>query len=92
NFLPKEHIALYNACVIENDFNKGRKIMTAMMPLMSVLEQGGKFIQSVKHGVTFDGRNAGVVRSPLMGLEQDEKEALEHVIVHLKKEISEIIA
>jgi len=92
NFLPKEHIALYNACVIENDFNKGRKIMAAMMPLMSVLEQGGKFIQNVKHGVTFDGRDASVVRSPLMELDQVEKDALEQVIGVLKKEISDIIA
>lgn len=92
NFLPEEHIALYNACVIENDFVKGRKIMAAMMPLMSVLEQGGKFIQSVKHGVTYSGRSAGAVRSPLMGLDQSEKEALEQVIETLKKEITEINA
>ncbi|WP_417553588.1 dihydrodipicolinate synthase family protein [Marinomonas fungiae] len=92
NFLPKEHIALYQACVIENDFNKGRKIMAAMMPLMSVLEQGGKFIQSVKHGVTFDGRDAGIVRSPLMGLADSEKTELEQVIVSLKQNIAEITA
>lgn len=92
NFLPKEHIALYQACVVENDFNKGRKIMAAMMPLMSVLEQGGKFIQSVKHGVTFDGRDAGIVRSPLMGLSEAEKGELEQVIISLKKEIAAITA
>lgn len=92
NFLPKEHIALYQACVVENDFNKGRKIMAAMMPLMSVLEQGGKFIQSVKHGVAFDGRNAGIVRSPLMGLSEAEKGELEQVIISLKKEIAAITA
>ncbi len=91
NFLPKEHVALYQACVVENDFNKGRKIMAAMMPLMSVLEQGGKFIQSVKHGVTFDGRDAGVVRSPLMGLDDAEKTELEQVITALKKNIADII-
>ncbi|WP_452600546.1 dihydrodipicolinate synthase family protein [Rhodanobacter aciditrophus] len=83
NFLPKEHVALYQACVVENDFNKGRKIMAVMMPLMSVLEQGGKFIQSVKHGVTFDGHDAGVVRSPLMGLDDAEKTELEQVITAL---------
>ena len=92
NFLPKEHVALYQACVVENDFNKGRKIMAAMMPLMSVLEQGGKFIQSVKHGVTFDGRDAGIVRSPLMGLDEAEKTELEQVIVALQKNIASIVA
>ncbi len=41
NFLPKEHIALYRACAVEGDFDKGRRIMSAMGPLMRVLEQGG---------------------------------------------------
>lgn len=77
NFLPEEHLALYRACVLEGDFNKGRRIMSAMMPLMRVLEQGGKFIQSVKHGVTLSGRFAGVCRKPLRGLNKDEKRELE---------------
>ncbi len=92
NFLPKEHIALYNACVLEGDFNKGRRIMSAMMPLMRVLEQGGKFIQSVKYGVTLDGRFAGEVRKPLRGLNKDEKRAMTQVVKTLKTAISAIEA
>lgn len=92
NFLPKEHIALYNACVLEGDFNKGRRIMSAMMPLMRVLEQGGKFIQSVKYGVTLDGRFAGEVRKPLRGLNKDEKRAMAQVVKTLKTAISAIEA
>ena len=42
NFLPAEHIALWRACAAEGDFDKGRRIMSAMLPLMAVLEQGGK--------------------------------------------------
>ena len=56
NFLPTEHIALWRACVVEGDFDKGRRIMSAMMPLMRVLEQGGKFIQAVKHGCEMAGQ------------------------------------
>ncbi|MEM0943394.1 MAG: dihydrodipicolinate synthase family protein, partial [Pseudomonadota bacterium] len=37
NFLPEEHVALYEACILEGDFAKGRRIMSAMMPLMRVL-------------------------------------------------------
>jgi len=92
NFLPKEHIALYTACVLENDFAKGRRIMAAMMPLMSVLEQGGKFIQSVKHGVTLDGRFAGEVRKPLLGLSEQEKAAMADVVKELKVNIANIVS
>ncbi|MFY1054595.1 dihydrodipicolinate synthase family protein [Ectopseudomonas khazarica] len=90
NFLAEEHIALYDACVVEGDFDKGRRIMGAMMPLMSVLEQGGKFIQSVKHGVTLAGRFAGVTRKPLLGLDEAEQQQLETVIRTLKASIAAI--
>ncbi|WP_372737108.1 dihydrodipicolinate synthase family protein [Neptunomonas sp.] len=90
NFLPAEHLALYNACVVEKDFIKGRRIMSAMMPLMRVLEQGGKFIQSVKYGVTLDGRVSGEVRKPLLGLGEDEKLAMHGVVQTLKENIAKI--
>lgn len=90
NFLPHEHIALYQACAVEGDFTKGRRIMSAMMPLMRVLEQGGKFIQTIKHGVTMNGIDAGDMRPPLRGLNKDDKRELEQVVRVLKKTISDI--
>ncbi len=92
NFLPAEHVALYQACVIEGNFAKGRRIMSALMPLMRVLEQGGKFIQTIKHGVTMNGIDAGVVRPPLKGLNKDDKRALEQVTRVLKRKIADILA
>ncbi|UWQ52060.1 dihydrodipicolinate synthase family protein (plasmid) [Leisingera caerulea] len=92
NFLPKEHVALYKACVIEGNFAKGRRIMSAMMPLMRVLEQGGKFIQTIKHGVTMNGIAAGAMRAPLKGLNKDDKRALEQVVRVLKQKIADIEA
>ena len=92
NFLPEEHVALYEACVVEGNFAKGRRIMSAMMPLMRVLEQGGKFIQTIKHGVTINGIDAGAMRPPLKGLNKDDKRALEQVVRVLKKTIADIRA
>ncbi len=92
NFLPEEHVALYQACAVEGNFDKGRRIMSAMMPLMRVLEQGGKFIQCVKHGVTMDGIDTGPMRPPLKGLNKDDKRSLEQVIRVLKKTIADIQA
>ncbi len=92
NFLPEEHVALYQACAVEGDFAKGRRIMSAMMPLMRVLEQGGKFVQCIKYGVTFAGIDTGPMRPPLKGLNKDDKRALEQVIRVLKKTIADIQA
>lgn len=90
NFAPEAHVALYKACVVEGDFTKGRRIMSAMMPLMSVLEQGGKFIQCIKHGVTMRGIEAGPPRKPLQPLNKDDKRALEEVIRTLDTAIAAI--
>jgi 4-hydroxy-tetrahydrodipicolinate synthase len=92
NFLPAEHIALYNACAVEGNFDKGRRIMSAMMPLMRVLEQGGKFIQTIKYGVDLNGITTGPMRPPLKGLNKDDKRALEQVVGVLKRTIAQIEA
>lgn len=92
NFLPDEHKALYDACVGRGDFATGRRIMSAMLPLMRVLEQGGKFIQTIKYGVTLNGIEAGAMRRPLTALNKDEKRSLEQVVRVLKTTIAAITA
>ncbi len=90
NFIPREHVALYEACVIEKDFDKGRRIMSALLPLMDFLE-GGKFVQSIKHGSELIGLRAGGVRAPLQALEESEKQALKAVIQTLKQNVAHIV-
>ena len=90
NFLPEEHIALYRACAVDGDFDRGRRIMSALMPLMHLLEQGGKFIQTIKYGVEIMGRGAGPPRPPLKPLNKDDKRALEQVVRVLRTTITRI--
>lgn len=90
NCLPEEHLALYNACVVEKDFAKGRLIMSALLPLMRVLEQGGKFVQAIKYGCELAGLPAGPVRKPMRGLEEDERRELANTIRTLKAVIASI--
>jgi 4-hydroxy-tetrahydrodipicolinate synthase len=80
NFAPEAHVALWRACVVEGDFAKGRRIMSAMLPLMRVLEQGGKFVQCVKEGVLLRGIVAGPPRPPLRPLNKDERRELAEVV------------
>lgn len=89
NFVPREHVALYQACVLEKDFTKGRRIMAELMPLMDFLE-GGKFVQSIKYGSELQGLRTGGVRAPLQGLDDSEKAQLKDVITTLKRNIAQI--
>ncbi|MFC6340120.1 dihydrodipicolinate synthase family protein [Pseudomonas sp. CCM 7891] len=91
NFLPKEHVALYEACVLEKNFDKGRQIMSAMMPLMNALD-GGKFVQSIKYGCELIGLNVGEVRAPLQPLQAPEKQALQSVVTELQGNVARIVS
>ena len=64
--------------------------MYAMLPLMRVLEQGGKFIQCIKYGLTLRGIDAGPPRKPLYPLNADETRDLEQVISTMNTTISAI--
>lgn len=87
NFIPKEHIALYEAAVLEKNFDKARRIMSAMMPLMDFLEEG-KFVQSIKYGCELAGLRAGGLRAPLQPLSDEQKERLKAIIQTLKSEVA----
>lgn len=91
NFLPKEHIALYEACVLEKDFAKGRAIMGAMMPLMDYLERCGKFVQSIKFACETVGLPAGNARLPLKPLTPELKEELTDIIKTLKTNVAKVV-
>ncbi len=90
NFAPEAHIALYKACAVDGNFDKGRRIMSAMLPLLRVLEQGGKFVQCIKHGLTLRGIEAGPPRRPLQPLNKDEKRELAEVIKTMNVAINAI--
>lgn len=92
NFAPEAHIALYEACVIQQDFSTGRKIMAAMLSLMSLLEQGGKFGQCIKHATALRGLPAGPPRNPLAPLNESEQAALANVINKMNDDIAAIQA
>lgn len=92
NFLPEAHLALYRACARDGDFARGRRIMSALLPLMRLLEQGGKFIQCVKHGVELKGLRAGPPRPPLRALNKDDRRALAQVVRTLDVAVAEIEA
>ncbi len=90
NCLPREHIALYRAVAVENDIAKGRRIMSALMPFMGILEQGGKLIQVIKYACELKGLPSGPVRKPLQSLSGQEKKEVEQVLATLEETLSGI--
>ena len=80
NFFPREAVGLYQTCVLEGDFNKGRRIVSALLPLMVCLEKGGKFLQSVKYACELLGRPGGPVRPPFLPLDEELRGEVFHLV------------
>ncbi len=88
NFVPRETVALWQACVVDRDFARGRRIMQALLPLMTVLERGGKFVQCVKYAAQLDDLPAGGVRLPLRPMGQELKDRFRQALDTARTEIA----
>jgi 4-hydroxy-tetrahydrodipicolinate synthase len=73
NFLPAEHVALYQACVRDRDFTTGMALMRRLLPVLMLMEQGGKYIQYCKYGCALAGVSVGDARPPLRPLAEEER-------------------
>ena len=91
NFFPEECIGMYKTCVLDSDFDKGRRIMKAMLPLMTVLERGGKFAQCVKYACELDGLPAGTVRLPLRPMKKELKRKMRDALFTARTSIQRIM-
>jgi 4-hydroxy-tetrahydrodipicolinate synthase len=83
NFAPQQHVALYKTCVVEQDMVAGRALAARFLPMLNLLEQGGKFCQYVKYGCELAGTPVGVTRRPLLPLTPDEKTQFQRVYEQL---------
>lgn len=80
NIFPSECVRFLDLLANRGDFARGRRVMKAFLPLMSILEQGGKFLQSIKYGAELQGRPGGMVRPPLRPMNRALKREMEQVI------------
>lgn len=83
NFAAKQHVALYKKCVLEGNLVEGRALARKFLPILHLLEQGGKFVQYVKYGCELQGIPVGHARKPLLPLSASEKAQFEQVFATL---------
>jgi 4-hydroxy-tetrahydrodipicolinate synthase len=65
NLAPRLHVALYRALVERGDLQAGRAVWNILGRLLTALEQGGMYVQSVKAGIQMLGLPVGDPRPPL---------------------------
>jgi 4-hydroxy-tetrahydrodipicolinate synthase len=82
NFLPAEHVALYEACAVNGDVETGRDLMRRLLPLFMLMEQGGKYLQYCKFGCELAGVPVGIARRPMLPLSDNEKQCFRNLYEH----------
>jgi len=91
NIFPSECVRFLNVLTKDKDFDKGRRIMTALMPLMGILEQGGKFLQCVKYACELQGRPGGAVRGPMRPMKKELAREMDEVIRAVRTTVNAIL-
>lgn len=64
--------------------------MKALLPILNILENGGKFTQSVNYACKLAGLPTGIVRPPLEPLKNFEKSQWSEIVRDFKAGIARI--
>jgi len=91
NIFPSECVRFLQVVAKQSDFECGRRIMAAFMPLMSALEQSGKFLQCIKFACEQQGRPGGPVRLPMQPLDADLKQEMVGIVSSTREAVNAIL-
>jgi len=65
NVLPASHAKLYELVAVRKDYDAGRKLFFEILPVLELMEGGGKYTQWVKAACGLVGHDCGPPREPL---------------------------
>jgi 4-hydroxy-tetrahydrodipicolinate synthase len=80
NVLPKAHVKLFEQAVEQQDWPAARKHYYSILPVMGLMEAGGKYTQFVKAGCALQGHPVGPPRQPLWPALPDEVATLKEIL------------
>jgi 4-hydroxy-tetrahydrodipicolinate synthase len=72
NVLPAESVKLFELAVKTKDLPAARELYYSLLPVLGLMEDGGKYSQFVKGGCELMGHPVGPPRQPLIGPNAEE--------------------
>ncbi|MDP6545486.1 MAG: 4-hydroxy-tetrahydrodipicolinate synthase [Phycisphaerae bacterium] len=72
NVLPAESVKLFELAVKAGDLPAARELYYSLLPVLALMEGGGKYTQFVKAACDLMGHPVGPPRQPLMGPDAEE--------------------
>ncbi|MEI7729146.1 MAG: 4-hydroxy-tetrahydrodipicolinate synthase [Verrucomicrobiota bacterium] len=83
NVVPRSHVELYRLMIEKHDFAAARKLYFQMLPLLNLMEGGGKYTQWVKAACGLMGRPVGAPRAPLRAATPPELRQLKAALAEI---------
>jgi len=80
NVLPTQSVKLFELARVTGDFDAARELYYSILPVLGLLEGGGKYTQLVKAGCGLMGRSVGPPRQPLSIPNEEEMAQLTEVL------------
>ncbi len=78
--LPASHAKLYELAVVKKDYDVARKLFFEILPVLELMEGGGKYTQWVKAACGLAGHECGPPRRPLGPATKAECERLREAL------------
>jgi 4-hydroxy-tetrahydrodipicolinate synthase len=83
NVVPRSHVELYRLMAEKRDYAAARKLYFQMLPLLGLMEGGGKYTQWVKAACGLMGRPVGAPRAPLCAATAAELKQLKAALAEI---------
>lgn len=84
NVLPKEHVQLLNLASRQGDLTMAHELHHRLSPILSMIEDEGKYTQFVKAGCSLVGHPVGPPRRPLLWPSPEEMARLQKALSALR--------
>lgn len=85
NMIAQLCVQLYDLATVKKDFVKAKQLYFQMLPLFTLFEATGQYIQLTKAGLEILGRAYGIPRKPLLPVTGEDKQRLEEILRRLAK-------
>lgn len=83
NMIPRLCVELYELGAVKKDFEKAKELYFKLLPLFTLFETTGQYIQLTKAGLKILGRPYGVPRKPLLPPTDEHKQQLKEILATL---------
>jgi len=80
NMLPQLCVELFELAAVQKDIDKAKKLYFRLLPLLTMFESTGQYVQLTKAGMDILGRPVGIPRLPLQPPTEQARQKLNEIL------------